>query len=84
MNRLKEEIKLLLEQTEDEAVLEAVYALLHAPAGWGNEFTEEDIADLERALEAAEADVAAGRIVSRQEAKTRIDKIFETILENKT
>lgn len=78
MNRLKEEIKLLLEQTEDEAVLEAVYALLQGPVSGHDTLTPEEDAALQAALARAEADVAAGKVVSHQEVMKRMTQRLST------
>lgn len=76
MNSLKDKIQALLAQTEDEALLQAVYALLQGPEAGHDPLTPEEDAALQAALARAEADVAAGRVVSHEELMKRMTQML--------
>jgi predicted transcriptional regulator len=67
LQRRKREIRQLIDATEDDSLLEQVYAILNGPSeGWWDEEAERE------AIEAADADIAAGRVFTHEQVLENI------------
>jgi predicted transcriptional regulator len=73
-SKLKEDLHHIIDQIEDQAILEAVHTLLTSQIGtiYSLQGQALDQDSIEARLEESEADIEAGRTVSQQELKAKI------------